>query len=288
MIKKLKYENWKDGESSHEAFLCNSEDHINNIRNCFAKKKHFFVQSENKSGKYNNHKFHQAWKLIEKLNAVNPLKHFLKNMGDNKEVPYLFASVFFNCHTQETIDFIVNAVGSNGNLQNRHPIQFAYDLITGWIPEVIMVSFGLKKSGCDSDYKLQKGKSINSSEDFILGNQSVELTMDYTDIINNKNKFNLRYDKWNSLLEEESYLLILCTKSWEYYFYPAFTYAERLKAEYRDRIEAWSTKTKSTKGYELSGWKNIDSKPLTRTNLMRSFDWLRCPQALLSESSSAG
>ena len=55
MIKKLKYENWKDGESSHEAFLCNSEDHINNIRNCFAKKKHFFVQSENKSGKYNKH-----------------------------------------------------------------------------------------------------------------------------------------------------------------------------------------------------------------------------------------
>jgi len=281
VIKELEHENWKDGKSSHEVFLCSSNDHINKLRDCLANKKHFFVDSENKSGKYNNHKFHQAWKLVEKLNATNPLKNFLRNAGDNQSVPYLFASVFFNCHTQETIDFIVNAVGSNGNLQNRHPIQFAYDLITGWIPEVIISSFGLSKSGCDSDYKLHKGKSINSSEDFVLGNQFVELTMDYTDIIKQKNKFNLRYDKWNSLLEEESYLLILCTKSWEYYFYPAFTYAERLKAEYKDRIEAWSNEERSTKGYELSGWENIDSKPLTRDNLKRSFDWLICPQGLL-------
>ncbi len=283
MIKELEHENWKDGKSSYGVFLCDPKDHIEELRNCLKnkKQKYLYIDSENKSGKYNNHKFHQAWKLVEKLSGINPLKNFLKNAGDNQSVPYLFASVFFNCHTQETVDFIVKAVGNNGNLQNRHPIQFAYDLITGWIPEVIISSFGLSKSGCDSDYKLHKGKSINSSEDFVLGNQFVELTMDYTDIIKNKNKFNLRYDKWNSLLEEESYLLILCTKSWEYYFYPAFTYAERLKTECKDRIEAWSTKKVSTKGYELSGWENIDSKPLTRDNLKRSFDWLICPQELL-------
>ena len=283
MKKILAHANWKDGDSSHEVFLCSSENHINELRNCFVKKKHFFVESE--SGKYNNHKFYQAWKLVEKLNAINPLKHFLKNVGDNESIPYVFASIFFNCHTQETIDFVVNAVGSNGNLQKRHPIQFAYDLMTGWIPECILAKpFNLEKSGCDSDYKLRKGKGINGSEDFILDNQKIELSMDYTNLINNKNKFNLRYDKWNRLFEEESYLLILCTKSWEYYFYPTLTYAERLNNITPVKIPAFN----NTDGYELSGWKNIDSKPLTRKNLMRSFDWLRCPQALLSESSSAG
>ena len=98
MIKKLEYENRKDGESFHEVFLCDSKDHVNILRECLARQKHYFTPSKEKAnGAYNNHKFYQTWKLVEKLNAINPLKNFLKNEGDNQSVPYLFASIFFNC-----------------------------------------------------------------------------------------------------------------------------------------------------------------------------------------------
>ena len=267
----------KDGtitKSSCKVHLCESDnEHIELLQNCFKNQIHFTTDSlQPAEGLYNINKFHQSWKLVNAFEAINAFKNFLKNIGDNKELPYLFASIFFNCHTQETIDFIVNSVGSNTNLQKRHPVFFAYDLITGWIPENLLEKpFNLVKCGCDSDYKLQKGKNINSSQDFILGNQKIELAVNYTNIIQHKDKFHLRYKKWQKIQQPNSHLLILSTRPWTYYFYPSEIYSKKINAEYKERIESWSSAKKSVSGYELSGWKNLPALDLTKVNLSNSF-----------------
>lgn len=274
----LKHYNHKDGESYCKVHLCKSDDdHIKLLRNCYNNKIHFQTDSfENEQGRYNLNKFKQAWKLVLTLEAQNGFKYFLKDLGDNQQCPLLFASIFFNCHTEKTINFIVNAVGNNENLQNRHPVFFAYDIITGWIPECILAEpFNLEKSGCDSDYKLQKGKKINGAEDFKLGDQRIELAMDYTDKIKKDDILNLRYRKWQNMQNPNSNLLILCTKSWRYYLYPISVYNEKINAEYKDRIEAWSGKNHSVKGYELSGWNNLQPKIITKNNLSYSFEEIK-------------
>lgn len=267
----------KDGtitKSSCKVHLCESRnEHIELLQSCFNNRIHFTTDSLYPTeGLYNINKFRQSWKLVNTFGAFNSFKNFLKNIGDNKEINYLFASIFFNCHTQETIDFIVNSVGGNTNLQKRHPVFFAYDLITGWIPENLLEKpFNLVKSGCDSDYKLQKGKNINGGQDFILGNQKIELAVNYTNIIQNKDKFHLRYDKWNRIQQTNSHLLILSTRPWTYYFYPSEIYNEKINAKYKERIEAWSSADRTVSGYELSGWNNLSASNLTKLNLSNSF-----------------
>ena len=270
----LKHDNWKDGESYCKVHLCKSSDeHIKLLRSCYNNKIHFQTDSHQaEQGLYNLNKFEQAWKLVLAFKAQNTFKYFLKELGDNQQLPLLFASIFFNCHTEQTINFIVNAVGDNPNLQKRHPVFFAYDIITGWIPECILSEpFGLEKSGCDSDYKLKKGKKIDGSADFKLGDQSIELAMDYQDKIKYHDIFNLRYNKWKNMQKPNSNLLILCTKSWRYYLYPLSVYNEKIHAEYTDRIEAWSSRDHSTKGYELSGWNNLKpNNAITKMNLLNT------------------
>lgn len=265
----LKYDK---NNSHYKVHLCKSSDeHIELLRNCYSNKIHF------QTGSYQNlNKFEQIWKLVLGLGAQNEFKQFFKDLGDNKEIPLLFASTFFNCHTQETINFIESSVGDNTNLQKRHPLSFAYDIITGWIPEFILAEyFDLEKSGCDSDYKLQKGKNINGAEDFKLGDQGIELAMDYTDLIRKENIFNLRYNKWKNIQKPNSNLLVICTKSWRYYIHPVSFYKEKIHAKYKDRIEQWSRKDNDVKGYELSGWNNLKPNTLTKSNLSNSFNEIK-------------
>ena len=275
-VKHLKHSNERDGESYYHVYLCDSqEEHIETIRRCLNKQKNLFIPTLKKTeGKFNNNKFRQVFSLAKYLedDKLTSLRTFLSLGGDNQSVPYLFASILFNCHTEKTIDFIVKAVGANNNLQKRHPIQFAYDLVTGWIPEHFLANcFDLEKSGCDSDYKLAKGSSINGSQDFIFKGEKIELSMDYTGTIKYKNKFHLRYNKWNKIQKDKSNLLIICTKSWKYYFYSADTYLNNITHKYLDRIESWSDR-QSVAGYELTGWETLEPIALSPSNLSNSFN----------------
>ncbi len=224
-------------------------------------------------------KFKSAWNLIDisdPNNSFEPpmedqLRRFLSMDGDCKHYKYILACIFFRCHTDSSIAYIEMSVGKNKNLQGRKPIDFAFDLVCGWIFELFLFNnFGLQKSGCDADYILQKGKSINSGADFVLGNQSIELSVDNTGVSCDSDYLHLRYNKWDKILSEEMYLLVLCPNHSKYYLYHTHYLNEHLNIEWLDRIPAFSKK-KDVPGHKLSGWKNLKAFDLNHSNLEKHF-----------------
>lgn len=219
-------------------------------------------------------KFRSVWAMVDALNSQQSLRVFLCREGDCKNIPYLFASIFFNCHTKESEEYINKLFNNNKNLQGRDKKQFAFDLIIGWIFELIIFkNFGLQKSGCDYDYMLEKGKSINSGADFILGNISIELAVDNLGLSLDRNVFHLRYEKWDRILEEEMFLFILCPNHLKYYLYHAHHYSDRLNIKKVDEIKAFS-KYRKVGGTEFTGWDKLDAFDLNQKNLENSFDYI--------------
>lgn len=227
-------------------------------------------------------KFKSAWNLIDNFDPDNlfeipmedQLRRFLSMDGDCKHYKYILACIFFQCHTDSSIAYIKKSLKDNKNLQNRAPLDFAFDLVCGWIFELFLFNnFGVQKSGCDSDYILQKGKSINFGADFTLGNQKIELSADNTGISCDRNHLHLRWDKWEAILEEEMYLLVLCPNHLKYYLYHGHHLNKHLNVEWVDRIDAFS-KDEDVPGYKLSGWKNLKVFDLNHSNLQKHFNYI--------------
>ncbi len=234
----------------------------------------FLTRSSRLTNKTSIKKFHSVWKLVDAFNSEQSFKGFLCREGDSKIVPYLFASIFFNCHTEESTEYLNNLFQSNRNLQGRNKRDFAFDLIIGWLFELIIFkNFNLKKSGCDYDYMLEKGKSINSGADFVLGSSLIELAVDNLGLSIDKDVFHLRYGKWDRILEDEMFLFILCPNHMQYYLYHAYVYAEKLNIYSVDEIKAFS-KYRKVGGTEFKGWKNLESFDLNTKNLERSFGYI--------------
>lgn len=217
-------------------------------------------------------KFRSVWSFIDAFNFEHELKVFLCREGDCKFVSYLFASIFFNCHTEKSQNYINKLFSYNNNLQGRSKQDFAFDLIIGWIFELIIFkNFGLEKSGCDYDYMLEKGKSINSGADFTLGSALIELAVDNLGYCLERDIFHLRYGKWNRILEEEMFLFILCPNHMKYYLYHAYEYSDKLNIYAVDEIKGFS-KYKKVGGTEFKDWSNLKALDLNRQNLQSSFD----------------
>jgi hypothetical protein len=232
-----------------------------------------------RSSRLTNHssikKFRSVWALVDAFNFEQDLKIFLCREGDCKFVPYLFASIFFKCHTKKSQQYIDNLFNHNRNLQGRNKQDFAFDLIIGWIFELIIFkNFGLEKSGCDYDYMLEKGKSINSGADFTLGNASIELAVDNLGYSLERDVFHLRYGKWDRILEEEMFLFILCPNHMKYYLYHAYEYAGRLDINPVEEIKAFSRYQK-VGGTEFKNWDNLPAFELNKTNLQSSFEYIQ-------------
>lgn len=288
IIKKLTHINFKDGKSHHLVNLCEENEHLLKIRECWDNKSHLFIKDNSlvrgSPGFWDypniDNKFKESWSTVLRLKALNNFRNFLRYEGDNKTMPLLLSSVFFNCHTEATINFLVKAVGGNKNLQKRHPIHFCYDLLTGWIPEVAIGALDIEKCGCDADYKFAAKGGIDSSEDFLLSGCPLELVCDFTGKVKRESLLNFRYNKLNSLIKNGGYLLILLSKSFEYYLYDMNKYSELLNIEYKDEIIPWSREGKKTRGYEMSGdFNSLKLKDLTLENLNKSFNDIKLKEA---------
>lgn len=232
-------------------------------------------------------KFKSVWKLIDNFDPDNvflvpmdrQLRVFLSQAGDCKNFKYILACIFFKCHTDESIAYIEDSVGKNTNLQGRKPIDFAFDLVSGWIYELFLFNnFGVEKSGCDSDHILHKGRSINSGADFIIGNQFIELSVDNHGVSCNRDHLHLRYDKWDTIFSEEMFLFVLCSNDLKYYLYHTFDLAEKLDIEKLKAIPAWSKK-KDVPGTKLSGWSRLNCFDLNHSNLTKSFNYIKYGRA---------
>ena len=235
----------------------------------------FKARSSYLNSKSSVRKFDSIWSLVDNFHFEEELKVFLCREGDCKFCPYLFAFIFFNCHTDSTINYLNNLFGKNRNLQGRTKQEFAFDLIIGWIFELfIFKNFGLKKSGCDYDYILEKGKSINSGADFVLGNASIELAVDNLGYSLERDMFHLRYGKWDRIVEDEMFLFILCPNHMKYYLYHACEYADKLDITPIDEIKAFSRYQK-VGGTEFKNWDNLPAFELNKTNLQRSFEYIQ-------------
>lgn len=235
----------------------------------------FNTRSSHLTSKSSIKKFHSVWKLVDAFDFEHELRVFLCREGDCRFIPYLFASIFFRCHTEESQNYINNLFNQNRNLQGRDKKDFAFDLIIGWIFELIIFkNFGLEKSGCDYDYMLEKGKSINSGADFTLGNSLIELAVDNLGLSIERDVFHLRYGKWDRILEEEMFLFILCPNHLKYYLYHAYDYADKLNIYPVDEIKAFS-KYRKVGGTEFKGWSNLPSIDLSKQNLQKSFAYIQ-------------
>ena len=120
---------------------------------------------------------------------------------------------------------------------------------------------------------LEKGKSINSGADFVLGNSLIELAVDNLGLSLEKDVFHLRYGKWDRILEDEMFLFILCPNHLKYYLYHSYVYAEQLNIYAVDEIKAFS-KYRKVGGTEFKGWNNLDPFDLNQKNLEKSFDYI--------------
>lgn len=219
-------------------------------------------------------KFHSVWALVDAFDMTHQLRVFLSQAGDCKNHRFLFASIFFNYHTPDSIGYIRNAVGSNNNLQGRDPCEFAFDLLIGWIFELFLFkNFGLSKSGCDFDYTLHKGSNIHSGADFYLNNHLIELVVDNRGITLHKNHMHLRYRKWDKIIKDKMYLLVLCPNDLEYFFHHSSYLSENLSIKYLEAIPAFS-KFKKVPGHRLSGWRNVKHYTLNKQNLKTCFSLL--------------
>ena len=217
------------------------------------------------------YKFKSVWKLVDRFGIEQELRVFLSQAGDCKYFKFLFACIFFNCHTESSVKYIENSFRDSSNLQGRKAVDFSYDLLIGWIFELfIFEKFGLKKSGCDSDYILYKGKSVNSGADFSLNNQLIELVVDNNGLTCNKDILHLRYNKWDKLLEDDMFLFVLCPNDMKYFLNYSRYLAETLDVKRLDAIPAFS-KYKDVPGVEIKGWNNIHCFDLTIENLNKSF-----------------
>ena len=227
-------------------------------------------------------KFKSVWNLIDNFDPENSfdipmeqqLRRFLSMDGDCIYHKYILASIFFKCHTDSSIAYIENSLKNNTNLQDRKPIDFAFDLVCGWIFELFLFNnFGVQKSGCDADHILQKGKSINSGAEFVLGSQSIELSADNYGVSCERDYLHLRYNKWYKILAEEMYLFVLCPNHSKYYLYHTHYLNKHLNIKWLPRIPAFSKK-KDVPGHKLSGWKKLRAFDLNRPNLQKHFNYI--------------
>ena len=106
----------------------------------------FETRSSRLTNKTSIKKFHSVWGLVDALNSEQSLRAFLCREGDCKIIPYLFASIFFNLHTERSIEYLNSLFRSNRNLQGRNKKDFAFDLIIGWIFELIILKILTSRS----------------------------------------------------------------------------------------------------------------------------------------------
>ena len=272
-IKHLTHTDYEGSRSSYNAFVYEDKcHHTKQLNLCFKNNRANFdgtnlPEKDYNKSRWDNSTLLRIFNFTRSLDKQKVLKDFLREGGKN-DIDLIFPSILFNCHTENTIKFIEDSVGLNENLQERHPIQFCFDLLSGWVPEVLIHSsnLGLNKSGCDYDYVFRKGSNINHDSDFKFQNKSIELKVDYTNVIKRKDHFHFRYNKFDKLLSSNSFIFIINIQELKYYFYPASTYKDSLEFKFLERVPCFS-RGKSVSGYEASGWRGLPPTELTIPNL---------------------
>ena len=272
-IQFLTHTDYEGSSSSYNAFVYEDKHHAKQLNLCFNNNQRAnfdgtnLLEKDYKKLEWDNKTLLRIFNFTRSLGKRKVLKDFLREGGKN-DINLIFPSILLNCHTESTIKFIEDSVGLNENLQERHPIKFCFDLLSGWVPEALIHSsnLGLNKSGCDYDYVFRKGSNINHDSDFKFQNKSIELKVDYTNVIKRKDHFHFRYNKFDKLLSSNSFIFIINIQELKYYFYPASTYKDSLEFKFLERVPCFS-RGKSVPGYEASGWRGLPSTELTTPNL---------------------
>ena len=223
-------------------------------------------------------------RLIKKSSLESEFLNWLKiSEGDDGRCnsPYLFASILFNYHTQTSAKFIEDSFSrSKRRAWDRNEYQFAFDLVSGWIPELIinllLNDCGVIKQGSDADYVLKKS-FVTSESDFIFKGHSIELMTDSSGFLWNKDRLDFRgfkdgSTKWLKMLEEDAWLLVLCAKELKYFLYHTHHLRDVLDFKImHERHPVYSCNTWSLS----TGWKNrLESFDLNKENLTKHLQYI--------------
>lgn len=137
--------------------------------------------------------------LFEDSNIIK--KDFLHRMLENKL-------------NEEDKEYVNSRLKNAKNMDWRTPIEFACELALSWLWEdCIALKYNAELIGCDKSRNfLTNTKQITSTPDLIINNKKVEIVIDYTGFVENNNKLDLRCSKYDTLMEQNSNVLI-CTPS---------------------------------------------------------------------------
>lgn len=218
-----------------------------------------------------------SFKFAKRLNAVEDLRYFLSKEGDCTEHPLLFGGIFFGIFTDETHEYVFEQLKNMRNNQGRNLTNKASQLVDGWTYEyILMKTFGLKKSGTDSNFllKIIKNKKSNKSSahdaDLFLGRHKVEVMSDSGGWILEKNSLDFRLDKWDELLSEESYVFAPLGNNGRYFLYHTHDLNESLSKEYNTKVFGGGVR-----GTRTYGWDKLSHHDINYNQILNHFNYIQ-------------
>jgi hypothetical protein len=136
-----------------------------------------------------------------------------EKVGDDLSKADLFKSATTASYTRRQALYILEACDLTHNRDNRTQLQYATDLILGWLCEDSVVKILNNKgimanhAGSDKDRNFLQQEAITHGADIETPELSIELLFDFTNHWQQHDKLDLRDNKYKHIVENKIHLL---------------------------------------------------------------------------------
>lgn len=131
----------------------------------------------------------------------------------NKLTSQVLEQCLFLSFTKDTEHKLNNLCAITYNRDKRTPVEYALDLVYGWLVEDIVTiylnkkGFNAKLVGADKDREFLKKKSISADADLIVNGRAADIYADMDGYWNKTDRLDLRINKYHKLVQEKSILI---------------------------------------------------------------------------------
>jgi hypothetical protein len=171
-----------------------------------------------------------AKKYITKRDSIFDLMHMFDVSEEELHAKYnskqfinkLTSPVIDQClslnFSKETEHKLNNLCAITYNRDKRTPIEYALDLVYGWLTEDIVTiylnrkGFNAKLIGADKDREFLKSKSVSSDADLIIDGRAADIYADMDGYWAKTGTLDLRINKYKKLVQEKSILIGVSSK----------------------------------------------------------------------------
>lgn len=131
----------------------------------------------------------------------------------NKLTSQVLEQCLFLNFTKDIEHKLNNLCAITYNRDKRSPIEYALDLVYGWLIEDIITiylnrkGFNAKLIGADKDREFLKKKTISTDADLIINGRAADIYADMDGYWNKTDSLDLRINKYHKLIQEKSILI---------------------------------------------------------------------------------